>query len=176
MFPASLPLWEGPVSKRARSRNGLSSYTRQKDVIRKLNSVVSAFRDDWYWGPWSYQEIETTRIIQESQRLMKNRDRQAIDWRLSENLLLQQSRYGHQSIVNEDLTFGIPGFIRTGETYFQRKEKVVNSIISTHGLPTLFITLTFNENWHEFKNILTSLHHANPHSSMKPSNHPWEGV
>jgi len=40
-------------------------------------------------------------------------------------------------------------------------------MLSSYGLPQLFVTLTFNESWLEFQDIL---------NGRIPSNHPWEGV
>jgi hypothetical protein len=39
-------------------------------------------------------------------------------------------KYGPQNIVNETLSHAIPASIRTGETYFQNKERLV--ILSFH--------------------------------------------
>jgi hypothetical protein len=74
------------------------------------------------------------------------------------------------SIINEELTYTIPSFIRTGENYWLRKERQVSSMITGRQLPQLFITLTFNESWPEFKHILQRT------TTRLPSNHPWEGV
>jgi hypothetical protein len=65
----------------------------------------------------------------------------------------------------------MPGSIRTGEAYFLEKERLVNAMIRSYGLPQLFITLTFNEGWEEFKDILSSIS-----PTAMPSNYPWEGV
>ena len=84
--------------------------------------------------------------------------------------ILQQSNYGTHNIINETLSHTIPGSIRTGESYFQGKERLVNSVISSRNLPQLFVTLTFNDNWKEFKNILRKS------PSKFPSDNPWAGV
>jgi hypothetical protein len=111
--------------------------------------------------------MEKTRINQNSQRLVNNKTRQAIDNRLPHYQLLQQSAYGTHSIINESITNTIPACIRTGEPYFLEKERLTNSMLSSYGLPQLFVTLTFNESWLEFQDIL---------NGRIPSNHPWEGV
>jgi hypothetical protein len=61
----------------------------------------------------------------------------------------------------------IPGSIRTGESYFQGKERLVNSVILSRGLAQLFVTLTFNDTWAEFEHILRNA------SSRFPSDNPW---
>jgi hypothetical protein len=85
--------------------------------------------------------------------------------------ILQQSNYGTHRIINEALSHTIPGSIRTGETYFQGKERLVNSVLSSRGLATLFfVTLTFNDTWPEFEHILRNA------SSRFPSDNRWAGV
>ena len=84
--------------------------------------------------------------------------------------ILQQSNYGTHNIINETLSHTIPGLIRTGEFYFQGKKRLVNSVISSRNLPQLFVTLTFNDNWKEFKNILRKS------LSKFPSDNSWAGV
>ena len=111
--------------------------------------------------------MEKTRINQNSQQLVNNKTRQAIDNRLPHYQLLQQSAYGTHFIINESITNTIPACICTGEPYFLEKERLTNSMLSSYGLPQLFITLTFNESWLEFQDIL---------NGRIPSNHPWEGV
>jgi hypothetical protein len=64
----------------------------------------------------------------------------------------------------------IPGSIRAGESYFQDKERLVDSVISNRELPQLFITLTFNDAWAEFQTILRN------DPSRFPSENPWAGV
>jgi hypothetical protein len=42
-----------------------------ENVKIKLNSVIPHFRHDIYWPSWIYLEIESRRIFQNSQRLLK---------------------------------------------------------------------------------------------------------
>ena len=92
--------------------------TRQFDAKKKLCGLDSRFRDDHYYPPWTYQMMEQIRIHQNNQRLINGRTRQNIDNRLPDHQLLQRSKYGIQSIINEDLSFSLPAFIRTGLDYF----------------------------------------------------------
>jgi hypothetical protein len=101
---------------------------------------------------------------------INNKTRQAVDNRLPQHQLLQQSAYGLSSIINEAIAYTILACIRTGESYFLEKERLTNSVISSYGLPQLFITLTFNESWPEFKDILQGI------GDRLASNHPWEGI
>jgi hypothetical protein len=131
LFPHLYPHGYGHFIQGERTENNRSSYTRHMDVKRKLASIN---RDDWYWPSWSYQEIETMRIFQNTQRLISNKTRTAIDNRLPQHEILQQSNYGAQNIINETLSHTIPASIRTGESYFQSKERLVNSVISSRDL------------------------------------------
>jgi hypothetical protein len=170
LFPHLYPHGYGQFKQGERGENGRSTYTRHMDVKLKLASINRVFREDWYWPSWSYQEIETTRIFQNTQRLINNKNRTAIDNRMPQYEILQQSNYGTHRIINETLSHTIPGSIRTGETYFQGKERLVNSVLSSRGLSTLFVTLTFNDTWPEFEHILRNA------SSRFPSDNPWAGV
>jgi len=170
LFPHLYPHGYGQFKQGERGENGRSTYTRHMDVKLKLASINRVFREDWYWPSWSYQEIETTRIFQNTQRLINNKNRTAIDNRMPQYEILQQSNYGTNRIINEALSHTIPGSIRTGESYFQDKERLVNSVLSSRGLPALFVTLTFNDTWAEFVHILRNA------SSTLPSDNPWAGV
>src|SRR5271155_1479522 len=63
-FPHLCPYGRGQWVEGTRTEQGRLQYTRHMDVKNKLSSVSSAFRDDWYWPSWAYQEIEATRIFQ----------------------------------------------------------------------------------------------------------------
>lgn len=141
LYPHGRGQWvEEPVQA-----NGRREYTQWMDVKRKLNSLNPVFRNDYYWPGYAYQEMETRRIHQNNFRLVSNRTRQAIDRRLPQHQLLQQSNYGSFSIINEAITTVIPGSIRTSETYFHEKEGMLNSLTQAVGLPSLFVTNTFND-------------------------------
>jgi hypothetical protein len=90
------------------------------------------------------------------QRLINNKTRTAIDNRLPQHEILQQSSYvyGTHNIINETFLHTIPGSIRTGESYFQGKERLVNTVMASINLPQIFLTLTFNDSWDEFEEIL----------------------
>jgi hypothetical protein len=145
LFPHLYPFGRGQWIEQVVEAHGRREYTYQMDVKRKLNSVNPVFRNDWYYPGYAYQEMESRRIHQNNFRLVNNRTRQAIDRRLPHHQLLQQSNYGTFSVVNEALTTVIPASIRTSETYFQERKAMLNSLVQASGLPSLFITLTFNE-------------------------------
>jgi hypothetical protein len=145
LFPHLYPFGRGQWIEQVVGARGRRQYTYQMDVKRKLNSVNPVFRNDWYYPGFAYQEMESRRIHQNNFRLVNNRIRQAIDRRLPHHQLLQQSNYGTFSVVNEAITNVIPASIRTSETYFHERKAMLNSLVQASGLPSLFITLTFNE-------------------------------
>lgn len=54
--------------------------TLGRDVKKRLNSVISHFRDDHYWPAWSYMRIEERRIFQNSNRLISAQKKKAAPW------------------------------------------------------------------------------------------------
>jgi hypothetical protein len=145
LFPHLYPYGRGQWIEQEVGENGRREYTQFIDVVMKLNSINPVFRRDHYWPGWAYQEMEARRIQQNNARLVNNKTRQAIDGRLPQFELLQQSQYSTQHIINEQITTVIPAFIRTGEKYYHEKEAMINAMLQASGLPSLFITLTFNE-------------------------------
>ena len=114
-------------------------------------------------------EIEAIRILQNNQRIVSGRTRQALDWRMPASDLLQQSIYGPWSVINEKLTTSIPHFIRTGSTYFAENEQKTKAMLGTYGISTLFVTLTFSEQWPAYQKIIASTGSRN----ALPSDRPW---
>ena len=86
--------------------------------------------------------------------------------------LLQQSIYGPWSVINEKLTTSIPHFIRTGDTYFAENEQKTKAILGACGTSTIFVTLTFNEQWPAYQKIISSTGSKNTLASDRP----WEAV
>ncbi|KAH8586719.1 hypothetical protein B0O99DRAFT_602268 [Bisporella sp. PMI_857] len=162
LFPHLYPYGHGqwirsPDEIRVRREN-----TRGQDLKRKLNSIISRFRDDWYWPAYAYMEVEATRIFQHNCRIVSGRTRQALDGRMPNPELLQQSAYGPWSVINEKLTTTMPGFIRTGESYFLENERKIKAMLDTYNIPTLFVTITFNERWEPYTRLLGYPYNFNP--------------
>ena len=55
------------------------------------------------------------------------------------------SAYTGRSIIDEVKTTTIPSYIRTGNTYWRKKEHQLNTIIKSFGLPQIFYTVTMAE-------------------------------
>src|SRR5216117_2441803 len=149
----------------------------------KLNSVIPHFRNDIYWPGWMYLEIESRRIFQNSQRLIRmdktNRERN----RPTGEELVQKSMYGDWNIVNEKITGTLPSFVRTGDTFYRTAEADLSAFVKARLLPQIFVTVTFSERWHEFQAIiqsaqdfLNSLSGGAHREAPNPTNFPWEAV
>ncbi|GBC19376.2 PIF1-like helicase domain-containing protein [Rhizophagus irregularis DAOM 181602=DAOM 197198] len=83
--------------------------------------------------------------------------------------IIKTSSYSNRLIIDESITTTLPTFIRTGDTYFHEKELHVNTMISTFGLPSLFITLTMAEShWTHLHKILKA---TDNHDTI-PTNRP----
>ena len=171
LFPHLYPHGIGHFIPGERNANHRLKWTRHKDVRKKLSSYNRSFRDDPYWAGWSYQAMEQLRIFQNKQRLVHNSEIQSRGGRIPTNVLLQQSAYGQQNIVNESISRSIPTCIRTGEPYFEKKRYLVNAMMQSYDLPQLFITLTFNEQWPEFEDLL-----RRTAPTRIASDYPWEGI
>ena len=168
LYPYGRGHWVRPVKDdRVRGRN-----TLLQNVQQKLNGAISHFREDHYWPGWAYMEIEAIRILQNNQRIVSGRTRQALDRRMPAFDLLQQSTYGPWSVINEKLTTAIPHFIRTGSSYFIENERKVKAMLGAYNIPSLFITLTFSEQWPAYKKIIASTGSKN----TLPSDRPWEAI
>ena len=61
--------------------------------------------------------------------------------------LLQQSIYSPWLVINEKLTTSIPYFIRIGSSYFIENERKVKAMLRAYSISSLFIILTFFEQW-----------------------------
>lgn len=172
IFPVLYPWGRGQWQKFPIQRRKPYKDTQLADAKIKQNSVISHFRDDYYWPVWVYMEIEARRIFQNDVRLMRRSQQQTIDQRYTASELLQQSQYGPWSIVNEKLTTSIPKFIRTGDTFFLNAESKARCMLQTFGIPTIFVTTTFSECWEQYQEILRST----GNSDTLPTNRPWDAV
>lgn len=171
LFPVLYPNGQGQWI-RTMEGGGRYKNTRLQDSQRKLNSVIPHFRDDHYWPGYTYMEVEAIRIFQNNQRIVSARIRQSQDRRMPATDLLQQSAYGPWSVINEKLTTSIPYFIRTGDNYFIENERKIRAMLYTYGIPTLFITITFSEQWPAYQRILST---TGP-KDVLPSDRPWEAI
>ena len=93
------------------------------------------------WIAWSYLRLEKIRNHQNTARFMRQQHADSNTNPTAANLL-RRSQYTNNLIIDEDKTMPLPTFIRTGDSYFHEKELHVNAMVTTKGLPQLFITLS----------------------------------
>jgi hypothetical protein len=78
--------------------------------------------------------------------------------------------YSGRKIVDELLTTTLPSFIRTGDSFWRKKEHQLNTIVQNFGLSQIFYTMTMGEGkWKYLHEILKKTDNKDP----LPSNHPF---
>src|SRR4051812_3152015 len=103
----------------------------------------------------SYLQLEKLRNYQNNQRIWRQTQADKINRSPTAAQLIRTSNYSNKLIIDESLTTTLPTFIRTGESYFHEKELHVNTMISSYGLPSIFLTLTMAEShWKHLHKIL----------------------
>src|SRR5437868_14794835 len=70
------------------------------------------------------------------------------------------------------MTSTLPRFLRTGVTFFIQAEFKIKAMLQAFSVPTLFITLTFFEQWSGYRHILN----RTGNRDTLPSNRPWDAV
>src|SRR5262249_10307640 len=79
------------------------------------------------------------------------------------------SAYGNHNILNEDISEGIPSFIRSGSTYFKERQHDLHAMIRTFGAPQLFLTLSAAEDrWPDLQHVLATTDSGNTSASHRP--------
>jgi hypothetical protein len=147
LFPDLFPDGHGHFREIIINQNAHQSRidTYGKYIKQRLLNIDSRFRLHHYWPAWSYLQLEKLRNHQNTQRLLhqKNTDRNHRPPTTIE--IIEQSLYTGNNKYNEEITTPIPTFIRTGDTYFQKKTMHLNSMITELQIPTIFITLSMAE-------------------------------
>jgi len=102
------------------------------------------FRLHWYWPHFSYINLEKYRNHQNRVRLIRqnNTDHHMLPTVAD---LITESVYTGNAIINESHTTTLPSFIRTGNSFWRKKEYQLNTIIQNFGLPQVFYTMTMGE-------------------------------
>lgn len=146
--------------------------TYGKYIKLRLMNIDPRWRLHHHWPSWSYLQLEKLRHHQNTQRLLRQNQHNLNN---RPNLptaanLLRPSSYSSRNIIDESKTFPVPSFIRTGDTYFHRKQLHLNAMINKLGLPTLFITLSMAESrWSHLQNILAN----SDNRDTLPTNRPF---
>jgi len=156
------------------SNNEIRVETYGKYIKLRLMNVDPRWRLHHHWPSWSYLQLEKLRHHQNTQRLLRqahfNSNNNPNPHLPTARDLLQPSTYSSHDIINESKTIPIPSFVRTGDTYFHRKQLHLNAMMNKLGLPTLFITLSMAENrWTHLQDILSKSDNEN----TLPTNRPF---
>ena len=156
LFPDLFPNGKGHYYDTLSDRSTLSrDETYSKYIKQRVLNIDSRFRLHPRWLAWSYLQLEKMRNHQNNQRILRQNQADRVYRPPTAAQLIQRSSYSDRPIIDESITTTLPTFIRTGATYFHEKELHVNTMISSYGLPSLFITLTMAEShWTHLHKIL----------------------
>ena len=155
LFPDLFPNGKGFYHDSNDNLNTTHNETYSKYIKQRVLNIDSRFRLHHKWLAWSYLQLEKIRNHQNNQRIWRQNKADKIYSPPNAAELIKQSTYSNNLIIDESITTTLPTFIRTGDTYFHKKQLHVNTMISSHGLPSLFITLTMAEShWKHLHKIL----------------------
>lgn len=84
----------------------------------------------WYWPHYSYLNLEKYRNHQNKICLLRQKyaDQNFLP---TVSDLITESIYSGRAIIDESCTTTLPSFIRTGDTFWRKKEYQLNSIVTT---------------------------------------------
>lgn len=151
LFPDLFPNGKGYYH----DNNNNSKETYSKYIKQRVLNIDSRFRLHPRWLAWSYLHLEKIRNHQNNQRIWRQNQADKVYRPPTAAEIIRQSSYSDNLIIDESITTTLPTFIRTGDTYFHEKQLHVNTMISSYGLPSLFITLTMAEShWKHLHKIL----------------------
>jgi len=172
LFPDLFPNGKGyyhNTTSIENTENITREETYSKYIKQRVLNIDSRFRLHHKWMAWSYLQLEKMRNHQNNQRILRQNQTDRIHRPPTAAQIIRQSSYSDRQTYDESITTTLPTFIRTGDTYFHEKELHVNTMISSYGLPTLFITLTMAEShWTHLHKILKA---TDNHDTI-PTNRP----
>ena len=161
LFPDLFPNGKGHYFDNNSNSELIHDKTYSKYIKQRVLNIDSRFRLHPRWLAWSYLQLEKIRNHQNNQHIWRQNNADKIYHPPTAAELIKQSSYSNNQIIDESITTTLPTFIRTGDTYFHEKQLHVNTMISSYGLPSLFITLTMAEShWtHLYKILKVSDNH-----------------
>ena len=170
LFPDLFPDGKGHYHDNNNSNSSLlREETYSKYIKQRVLNIDPRFRLHPRWLAWSYLQLEKIRNHQNNQRIWRQNQADKVYRPPTAAELIKKSTYSNEPIIDESITTTLPTFIRTGDTYFHEKQLHVNTMISSYGLPSLFITLTMAEShWKHLHNILKA---TDNHDTI-PTNRP----
>src|SRR5581483_528598 len=173
LFPDLFPDGKGYYRDPDSNSTTTESITREENYSKYIKqhflNIDSRFRLHHKWLAWSYLQLEKICNHQNNQQIWRQNQADKIYRPPTAAQLIQKSTYSSKLKINETITTTLPTFIRTGDTYFHEKQLHVNTMISSYGLPSLFITLTMAETrWTHLRKILN----ATDTRDTNPTNRP----
>ncbi|EXX55721.1 Pif1p [Rhizophagus irregularis DAOM 197198w] len=168
IFPDLFPLGKnhfGDINNLPNKRPMIDTYGSYARLL--LGGIDPRFRLSWYWPFYTYLNLKL-RNHQNRNRILKQRNANRAD-HLTLSDLLALSAYTGRPIINEVETTTIPSYIRTGDTYWRKKEHQLNTIMKTFGLPQIFYTVTMAEGkWKHLHEILKKTDDGNTIPTNRP--------
>ena len=82
---------------------------------------------------WSYLQLEKLRNFQNNCRLFRQKNIDNVSRPPTAAQLLRESAYTTNLIIDENVTTPLPTFIRTGDTYYHKKEHHLNTMVTELG-------------------------------------------
>jgi DNA replication protein DnaC len=169
IFPDLFPLGRnhfGHINNMTNKRPMIDTYGNYAKLL--LGGVDPRFRLSWYWPFYTYLNLEKLRNHQNRNRILKQRNTDRINHPTLSDILAV-SAYTGNPIINEIKTTTIPSYIRTGNTYWRKKEHQLNTIIKTFNLPQIFYTVTMAEGkWKHLHEILKKTDNGNTIPTNRP--------
>ncbi len=169
IFPDLFPLGKnhfGDINNSSNRRPMIDTYGSYVRLL--LGGIDPRFRLSWYWPFYTYLNLEKIRNHQNRNRILKQRSADHANHPTLGDLLAH-SAYTGRSMINETETTTIPSYIRTGDTYWRKKEHQLNTIIKTFGLPQIFYTVTMAEGkWKHLHEILKKTDDGNTIPTNRP--------
>jgi hypothetical protein len=169
LFPDLFPDGKGHYYDSNSNSELVRNETYSKYIKQRVLNIDSRFRLHPRWLAWSYLQLEKIRNHQNNQHIWRQNQADRVYRPPTAAEIIRQSSYSDNLMIDESITTTLPTFIRTGDTYFHEKQLHVNTMISSHGLPSLFITLTMAEShWKHLHKILK----VSDNNDTIPTNRP----
>src|ERR1043165_498835 len=169
LFPNGKGHYHDTISDSVSDSNFTCEETYSKYIKQRTLNVDSRFRLHHKWLTWSYLQLEKIRNHQNNQRIWRQQQADKIYRPPTTAQLIRKSNYSDKLIIDESITTTLPIFIHTDDSYFHEKQLHVNTMISSYGLPSLFITLIMAEgHWKHLHKILKATDNQNTIPTNRP--------
>jgi len=166
LFPDLFPYGKGFYKKNENTRRNIDSLGNYAKSL--LLCPDPRWRLSWYWPHYIYLTLEKLRNHQNRTRILNQRNISS-SHQLTTADFITNSLYTGRPIIDETKTTTVPSYIRTGDSFFRKKEHHINTMVQGFGLPQIFYTMTMAENhWTHLHKILSNT----DNNDTLPSNRP----